>query len=613
MAAKRHDRALLKALFVLVAVLYTCVFPYMAWVNNPNENARVYMTMALVEHGTFRTDAIVERHGWTNDMAAISPDGPDAPLHFRSSKAHRYSVKAPAVSYAGVPVYWAFTKIAPIFGHPVPDATSPAAERATWLRDATFVLRLFVIQLPSLGFLVAFERYLRSFSADVLLRASAVLAVALGTNYLAYSLMFVSHALCGAAAFTAFALTERERRTRRAARDRRAGVGFAAGFFVGLTPLFEYHAFPLAAVLGLYALATFWRPKTLFAFALGGAIDASLLMLFQWRSFGSPFKPGHSMVEDPGLAQRHQDGVYGVSSPNWDALSQLSFSKTFGFFGTSPYLWLGLGAILFGLVFARGTRRERRHGRAANLAWMTAMLVFFLTASAASVWRGGWTIGPRLLGAAPPFFAFGALVTLEGFARKGRWRRATARGVAGGLAIASAVTIGLVALVYNTPRSRSPGRSRRSRSVPPRGLRPLPPGALDRSIRRRSTTPSSRWASQRRSSSSRSGAARTAGRPTGTASPSPRGRVPRSVGRVQRSRSARRRRRLHGHAQPLAAVGAGGPRSHRGDAPGREPLRAKGSCLWYQVADLERVVRWDTQAAQTSAARRCRGAECPEP
>ncbi len=62
-----------KIILSLLFVVFTCVYPYMAWVNNPNENVRTYMTMAIVEQHTFKIDKIVERHGWVNDMAK-APD-----------------------------------------------------------------------------------------------------------------------------------------------------------------------------------------------------------------------------------------------------------------------------------------------------------------------------------------------------------------------------------------------------------------------------------------------------------------------------------------------------------------------------------------------------------
>jgi hypothetical protein len=78
------------------------------------------------------------------------------------------------------------------------------------------------------------------------------------------------------------------------------------------------------------------------------------------------------------------------------------------------------------------------------------MLALWVTVSAAINWRGGWTVGPRYLGAAPPFFAYGALCAFEAVAGDSRERRAVIRGIAGGAAIASIVTIGLVGMYLNT-------------------------------------------------------------------------------------------------------------------------------------------------------------------
>src|ERR1700735_3509551 len=104
------------AFFALTALVFTCVYPFFAWVNNPNENVRTYMTMAIVEEHTFRIDNQVARYGWVNDMAAVpEPTG----------ERHLFSVKGPAVSYAGVPFYWLMTKIAPSLGYPVPTDQTP--------------------------------------------------------------------------------------------------------------------------------------------------------------------------------------------------------------------------------------------------------------------------------------------------------------------------------------------------------------------------------------------------------------------------------------------------------------------------------------------------------
>src|SRR4051812_46730868 len=101
--SKRTPRVV-QLFFLMCSLPLLFVFPYIASINNPNENVRTYMTIALVENRTLCVDEIVQRYGWVNDMARVPEK--------HGNGAHYFSVKAPAVSYAGVPIYWAFSKIA---------------------------------------------------------------------------------------------------------------------------------------------------------------------------------------------------------------------------------------------------------------------------------------------------------------------------------------------------------------------------------------------------------------------------------------------------------------------------------------------------------------------
>jgi hypothetical protein len=88
--------------------------------------------------------------------------------------------------------------------------------------------------------------------------------------------------------------------------------------------------------------------------------------------------------------------------------------------------------------------------RWATVVWIFAMLSLWLILSGAVMWRGGWTVGPRYLGAAPPFFAYGATCALERIAQNRPLARGISRGLSAGLAVASVASIGFVSLVYNT-------------------------------------------------------------------------------------------------------------------------------------------------------------------
>lgn len=420
------------------------VFPYNTATNNPNENVRTYMTMSIVENHTFCIDKVLANFWWVNDMARVPSKADPNEFHF-------YSVKAPATSYMGVPVYWLFSRvIAPRLGHAYPTEKSSIEDRQWWLRETTWALRLGCIQLPCFLFLIWFERYLRGITKDTALRLIAVAACGLGTNYLAYTMMFASHALFAVAAFASFGITEREWREKRLPEHRRSSKAFYAGFWAGFATLLEYHALPVSMILALFAACVFWRPAKLFAMTLGGLISVAGMTFFQWRAYGTPLTPGHKMVENAQFAAEHHEGIFGIKKPALDAFGSLSVSPGFGFFGMSPYMWLGLLALPFGIFFAASRIPHfSKVRRTSTIVWMTAMLTLLTIMSGAIEWRAGWTIGPRYFGCAPPFFAFGAVCALEHLS-KNSIMRTLLGGASGGLALAGVLSIGFVGILINS-------------------------------------------------------------------------------------------------------------------------------------------------------------------
>ena len=263
--------------------------------------------------------------------------------------------------------------------------------------------------------------------------------------------MFASHAPFAIAAFASFAITTGERALYPdAPAERRLSRAFLAGFFAGLATLLEYHAAFLSVGLALYAMTAFWRPSRYALFSLGAALNAAALGYFQWRAFKSPLTPGHKMIANPAFVSHHAQGFFGIAKPSFTVFKNISFNLTYGFFGTSPYMWLGLLAIPCVLWVRYGTRRAQRQRRTATIGWALMMLVLWTTVSGVFDWHGGWSIGPRYLGAAPPFFAYGALCAMEGIAVRSAMRRAVVRGVAGGALLASVFTIGIVGIHFNT-------------------------------------------------------------------------------------------------------------------------------------------------------------------
>ena len=437
-----RERRIVRVFFVLVSLAYFGVYPYLQAINNPNENTRSYLVMALVDYGTFRLDPVVWRFGWTNDMASV-PD-PLAP-----GGVHVAAVKGPAMSYLGVPVYLAEKLVLRLFGRHPPGAESKPEQAASWLRITTLTLELFTAHLPCFAFLVWFERRLRRVSHDVVLRLSTIAAVGLGSNYLAYSLVFVSHAPSAALCFVSLEILAAERLRARGdparARERSALV---AGLCIGGLTLLEYQNLFLSLVLGGFALTLFRTKKTFGPLALGVAVNVALLGLFQWASFGNAFTPGHRMMQTDAFRALQSQGLFGITLPHADALRGLLFDGGYGLFPTTPFFALALLSPL--LLFRKTTSRAGRERRSMTAVALLLTLTMVLTISSAVIWRGGWTIGPRYLCVLAPLLGYLALTALDRWARRGLLPRTFARAVSCGLALASFAVGGAIGLLVST-------------------------------------------------------------------------------------------------------------------------------------------------------------------
>jgi hypothetical protein len=430
-------------LFALALVPMLAVFPYLRGLNNPNEFVRVFTVMAIVERGTFAIDEPVALWGWVNDMARV-PSREDGRPHY-------FMVKGPAIVYAGVPGYFLFSKVvAPLAGHRYPTAQSSADERLWWLRMSTWALRLTTIQLPCFFFLLWLEKYLRDFVGDPALRLTAVVAGGLGTNFLAYTHMFASHAPYACLAFVGFSLIERELRGFRDPSSRRGGRALLAGLCIGGCVALEYQSLFVAIVLSLFACAVFHRPRTLISYIVGGSLAIPPVMYFQWRAYGNPFTPGHKLLETQQFALEHKMGLWGILWPSWSHIQALAVDPGFGFFGMSPFMWIGLLGIPLLVMAPPGDAPIKRSLRRVTLVWALACAVLIGVNAGFVEWRAGWTVGPRYLVVFAPFFAFGSACALERIARESAGMRAIVRGASGGLALASVLAIGTVGLLVDT-------------------------------------------------------------------------------------------------------------------------------------------------------------------
>jgi len=359
--------------FVLLLVAYVYSFPYFEQLNNPNENARVWMTRAIVEHHVLNIDRMSAEWGYVNDKA--------------TSGAHVYSGKAPGASFLGVPVLYVQTRLWHLLGRPSPSK-----------RDATLWLRIVSVELPICIFLYVFARYIERVSGSAAMRDLLVVALGAGTLIFPYGRLFVGHAQAAALAFSGYILLsgqkDDEEDGERLSRTSRARLAWA-GFLTSASVMFEYQAALVAVVLAVYAVARHRRHALIF-FA-GALPPAVALGVYHTVLFGRPWRFPFGNVENPEyLRQAHSAGFHGLAWPKPPAIVSSLFAPDYGLFFFSPILALGAGCAAV-LAARRGPRR--REGILA-LAVAVVMLLFL---SGMSNWRAGWCAGPRYIATVAPF------------------------------------------------------------------------------------------------------------------------------------------------------------------------------------------------------------------
>lgn len=309
-APKVPSRARTALAVTLLAVLYLWVFPYHAPVNNPNENVRVYMTVAIVDDGTFAVNRLERDWGYVNDKAvretplseAISQRhlsdavlraagvSEDVLTRFRLGRptaddkrervALLYSSKAPGTSYLGVPAYWLLKRLTHRDSHPppptpaviAPEPPKPPGARAAPARQpevrapierekVVYAVRLFANVIPGLVFAWFWYRFLGARTRSRALCDAVFYSTMMGSSLFAYNEVFTSHshnAMClGAAIMAMSAIGERDAAARREGREPRVegAMMFLAGLFGAGCALFEYPAGIASAAVAVWILA----------------------------------------------------------------------------------------------------------------------------------------------------------------------------------------------------------------------------------------------------------------------------------------------------------------------------------------------------------------------
>jgi hypothetical protein len=376
-----------------LVALYLYSFPYFASIRSANELPRAYLVMAMVDEGRFTIDTGVERWGTTAD---VSPSG-----------GHHYSNKAPGSSMLAIPAYL------------VLQAATAVVGRAPTLAETVWVCRLWTGIVPTLLFVWLLWGFLARWAPDPAPRRLVVVAYALGSMALTYSVLFIAHQLSAVAIGVAWILAVWALEDGRDARWM-----LLAGLAAGAAPLIDYQAAFAGVPLAIWAV---WRMRgdprrwRLIGYAAAGAVaPIAVLLWYHDVCFGSPLRTGYAASET--FAHFHQKGFLGMDRLRAEAFWGSTFAPDNGLFTLCPALLLALPG--WWLLW-------RQRGQRAHAAVTLAIAVLYLLfISSLNFWRGGWQLGPRYVTVMLPFW-LPALAAALTWADPRSWARAIAIGLVG--------------------------------------------------------------------------------------------------------------------------------------------------------------------------------------
>ncbi len=350
---------------VAIAFAYLYIFPYFPRLGSANELPRAYLVKAMVHERTFEIDHGVATWGFTLDVS--------------QSGEHLYSNKAPGSSMLAVPIYALVNAI----------AGEPSLAVTLW------ICRITTGVVPTLLFLVLLYGFLARFAPDPVIRQLVLVAYALGSMAMTYSILYFSHQLAAVCVASAWILSvdvvDRKRGLRAMA---------SAGLLAGAAPLIDYQAVFAAIPVAIYVVVRLRRDLPRLArvaacAAITAAVPLAILLAYHQACFGSPWRTGYDASTT--FAMYHQQGFLGLTRLRWEAFAGSLFSFDNGLVTLSPWLLLSI----YGAVEL--LRRKRETVRGIAIVCVAVAVIYVLFISAINFWRGGGAVGPRYITALLPF------------------------------------------------------------------------------------------------------------------------------------------------------------------------------------------------------------------
>ena len=382
------------AIFLLMVVCYTYFFPRWADVS---QNSRLNMVVAVVDDGSFEIGKYYKN---TTDYAKI--DG------------KYYSDKAPGVSFLAIPLYYGLNLALKL---PIVQSLTDRLGRSEAFQSTLratgsgvneqkvkFALLLILSSfalgvLPTALLCVLVYQFSKKVTGNEAASIIGACSFGLLSHVFAYANVLYGHNLSACILFGVFSILFNL--------DPSLGVQhakpisslalFGTGLLLGFSVITEYTTVLVVGILFVYAAWVLWKRRQLpqlFWVALGGAIFVGVLMAYNATLWHSPFETGYKYSE---LWQaEHQTGFMSITFPHIAAMWGITFGIFRGLFILSPVMLLPLVGFVFWF-------RQRRL-RAAFCVCTASTLAFFTFNSSSVMWSGGFTIGPRYLLPAMPFY-----------------------------------------------------------------------------------------------------------------------------------------------------------------------------------------------------------------
>lgn len=378
---RRLPSSLFLVLGVALLLVYSTMFPS---VSAPNERSRVYLAVAVVDHGTIRIDEPVHRFGTILDIAR--------------HEGHLYSDKAPGSSLIAAALY---------------GAVRVFTRDADWTIEQLIVLMRTALMVPIglLGFWLV-RRLLTAMPVKPALVDLASTGWILGTAAFHYSAAFYGHQIAATCLLAALYLVERAEQLTL----RHASVGIVlacgSGACAGLAGVTEYQAGVLSLLLALYLVSGPLRHRVSvwLGFTAGALPFLLLLGVYHSAAFGGPFELSYHHLAHSQWQKIHTQGIGGVTWPHAEAFFGSTLSLHRGLFSTSPMFFFAVAGAP--VLWLRGRRRLA-------LLLVAATGYALLLVSSSNMWVAGWSYGPRLL---VPMMGWATLLVAVGAEWASMWR-----------------------------------------------------------------------------------------------------------------------------------------------------------------------------------------------